>query len=147
MIKNSDIIEGLLAEKITPNALVKYLVLIVKLKQRYGSLVDTKEFCAMMEKMDAKLVLVVKVLSKTQKLTIKAIKTLIYTTKKLPNYQVELSVAVEDTERDEAVAYLQKKLPESKIIPTEVSEVGVSVSWEWWHYKKSFDQDVEKLLA
>ncbi len=147
MIKNSDIIKWLLEENITPNALVKYLVLIVKLKQRYGSLVDTREFCTMLKKLDTNLVLVVKLLSKTQKLTIKYIKALIDDIKKLPDYQIELSVAVEDAEREETVAYLQKKLPDSKIIIEENSEVGVSVSWEWWHYKKSFNQDVEKLLA
>ncbi len=147
MIKNSTIIQGLLEEKITPNVLVKYLLLIMKLKQRYGSLVDTKEFCTMIEKLDPKLNLVINLLSKTQKLTMKDIKKMIYEVKRLPEYHIELSVAVEKTVLDETVEYLQEKLPDSKVIPTEVSEVGVSVSWWGWHYKKSFDQDVEKLLA
>lgn len=90
---------------------------------------------------------IVTILSKTNTLIVKKIKDLISLIEKDSEYQVQLEVAVEGEDFDTAVQYIQETLPESMIIKKDTQDAEISISWNWWYYKKSFEKDVEKLLS
>ncbi len=147
MIKDKEIIQALLTEKMTPNTVVKYLFLIIKLKQHHGSLLHDRKFHALLSKIDTKLASIVMVLDKTDRLSIKAIKKMIFVIEKLPEYTTELEVVSSQKEWAEVLAYLEQNIPNSTVTQKTTDAVELKVAWNGWHYKKSFDQDVEKLLA
>ncbi len=42
---------------------------------------------------------------------------------------------------------LEKKFPHSKVNKQTNIDVGIEITWEWRHYKRNLDQDIEKLLG
>lgn len=128
MVKNKDIIQLLLSQKVSPNDLVRYLSLIIKLKQYHSSLFMSKEFHNVLYQADRMLGDIVTILSKTNTLIVKKIKDLISLIEKDSEYQVQLEVAVEGEDFDTAVQYIQETLPESMIIKKDTQDAEISIS-------------------
>lgn len=151
MLKDTELLNILLESwkpKLTVNLLVAYLSLILKIKQKYSWLIEHEAFVAILSKEDKLLWDIITLLISTKKLKTLLIKNMIFLLKKTPQYKTELKISIKEwVEYTTIEKKLEKKLPESSIKEEKTEKTEVNISGNGRYYKRSFDKDVDKLLA
>ena len=148
-LNTSILVDTLLQTDITPNDLIVYFDSIIKLIKKYWKTVYTTQMLAILKEADITIYLLLEILIKYKKQNIADIAHLSKSIQqKSKNYIPTFTIHIPKKQYKEAIEKnIKKVFPNSQIQTQENIELGVSISWEWRHYKRDIDQDIQKLLG
>lgn len=139
----------LLQSEIPANTLIEYLEGILVLRKKYGKKIYSKEMMTSIEDIDHWFASLLRLLVVHNAKESKDIKQIIRQIKQQSsNYKEHFTIL---TPKDKYTENIEKNIhhmfPNSSITHHSNIDVWIEISWEWWHYKRHLDQDIEKLLG
>lgn len=139
----------LLQSEIPANTLIAYLEGILVLRKKYGKNIYSKDIFAAVEHIDAWFTSLLRLLVIHNAKESKDIKQIIrHIKQQSDNYKEHFTIL---TPKDKYTEHIEKNIhhmfPNSSVTRHSHIDVWIEISWEWWHYKRHLDQDIEKLLG
>lgn len=145
--KTQEIKDKILESWISPNDLVAYFEIIIKLIKKYWKKLKTEKFLNVIETWDSVTYYLLKILSNYKKDKINDIKNIIKEIKKSESYKSSFHVnMIETPTKYDIQEKLNLKFPQSNIETNKNIDLWIFIHGEWRYYKRNIDQDLEKIL-
>ncbi len=148
-LTNTNLIEILLWSWINPNQLIDLFFVISKLNKKFWKLLFSSKYIDEISNIDKTVWDIILILKKTNKIQYQDTKNLINIVKsKAQDYSPEFTIqSSSDVDISDFKKHITSRFKNSKINLKSTDEIWVSVSWEWWYYKKTLNSDIEKMLS
>lgn len=147
-LPSSVLITTLLDTDITPNELVVYFDTIILLIKKYWKKIYTPTMMSSIKEADISVYTILQLLLYYKKQKISDISGLSRGIQQGNiDYMPRFTVSAPEAHYQETIKKnIKKNFPTSQIRTSSNIDLWVSISWEWWHYKRNLDQDIQKIL-
>lgn len=144
----SVLIDTLLNADIKPNDLIMYFDVIILLIKKHWKKIYTSAMMKTIQKGDNNVYVLLQILVHYKKQTIADINYLSKCIKsQSKDYMPSFTVSIPKEKYQTSIEKnIKKNFPTSQIHTTSNIDLWVSISWEWRHYKRNLDQDIQKIL-
>lgn len=144
----SVLLDTLLDANIKPNDLIMYFDVIILLIKKHWKKLYTPVMMKAIQEADTNVSMLLQLLVHYKKGTIADIR---YLSKRIKteskDYMPSFTVSIPKEQYQKSIEEnIKKNFPTSQIHATSNIDLWVSISWEWRHYKRNLDQDIQKIL-
>lgn len=143
------LIDTFLQTEISANDLLVHFESILQLRKKYGKQLFTPRIMDSIKEVEPTTHTIIQILAKYNKDTLVDIKYLIsYIKKNVKTYIPNFVITSPTKNQTETVTkQIHKRFPDSSVSKKDTIDLGITIAWEWWHYKRNLDQDIQKLLG
>lgn len=142
-----DIHEVLWNLDMSSNELIGYFQIVNTLIKKYGKRLLSPKIINIVQQADPNVYGLLLILIHHKKNKTIAIQNIIKQLKTnadyIPNFEVHM---IEDSHKHSIQDKIKERFPWSVVHVHHNIDLWVSVSGEWWHYKRNIDQDLKKIL-
>lgn len=144
----SVLVDTLLDADIKPNDLIMYFDVIILLIKKHWKKIYTPAMMQVIQQADNNIYMLLQLLVHYKQQTIADIN---YLSKRIKStskdYMPSFTISIPKEQYQKNIEEnIKKNFPTSQIHATSNIDLGVSISWEWRHYKRNLDQDIQKIL-